>query len=43
MSYNNRNQYRNPPAHTKYLHIDKAVECRDLVNESILNMGEWIR
>jgi hypothetical protein len=43
MSYNNRNQYRNPPAHTKYLHIDKAVECRDLVNRSILNMGEWIR
>lgn len=43
MSYNNRNQYRNPPAHTKYLHIDKAMECRDFVNESILNIGEWIR
>ena len=30
-----RQSYRNPPAHARYLSIEKAGECRDYVNQTI--------
>ena len=33
LSRENKEQYRNPPAHTRYLYIEKAQQCRNCVNE----------
>lgn len=37
----NRDMYRNPPAHTKYLSCEKACECRDFVRNTILDWQNW--
>lgn len=42
VKYENREKYRNPPAHTRYLHINVAKECKEFVNNSLLQMFTWI-
>lgn len=38
-----RTYYRNPPAHARYLSIEKAGECRDYVNQVISTLcGSWL-
>lgn len=38
-----RQEFRNPPAHARYLPIEKAGECRDYVNQTILTLcGKWL-
>lgn len=38
-----RQYYRNPPAHARYLSIEKAGECRDYVNQTIGTLcGSWM-
>lgn len=38
-----RQYFRNPPAHARYLSIEKAEECRDYVNDTIRTLcGTWL-
>lgn len=38
-----RQYFRNPPAHARYLSIEKAGECRDYVNNIISTLcGRWL-
>ncbi len=37
-----RNKYRNPPAHTRYLHIDVAKECKQFVEDGLLQFFSWV-
>lgn len=39
-----REEYRNPPAHARYLPFSKACECRDHVNETLLKLHtQWLK
>ena len=38
----NRERFRNPPAHTKYLHIEVARECKRFVDESLCQLFAWV-
>jgi len=42
-SWDKRNTYRNPPAHTKYLPYKTACECRELVREIILKFEKMFK
>ena len=42
IDYNKRNEYRNPPAHVKYLRYEKACECREFVYDTLLKLNEYI-
>ena len=41
ISDTNREKYRNPPAHTRYLPFTTAYECRDFVIKSLHRISEW--
>jgi len=41
--YEIRNKFRNPPAHTKYLHIEVAKECKKYVDLHLQKLFSWIR
>lgn len=41
ISDDNRNKYRNPPAHTRYLPLSTAYECREFVIKSLHKIAEW--
>ena len=34
-------QFRNPPAHSKFLSVSSVVDCRDYVNETLSNYVKW--
>ena len=38
-----RERFRNPPAHTRYLPLQTALECRQHVDKSLLCLNEWLR
>lgn len=38
-----REKYRNPPAHTRYVGIKTALECREYVENSIFKLNEYIK
>lgn len=39
----NRKKFRNPPAHTQYLKLKVALECKEYVELQIANMSLWIK
>jgi len=41
--YDVRNKFRNPPAHTKYLHIEVAKECKKYVDEHLKKLFAWVK
>lgn len=38
-----RNKYRNPPAHTRYVRLEVALECRKYVEEHLLLLDGYIK
>jgi len=38
-----RERYRNPPAHTRFLSVRVAAECREYVDDSLEKLARWIR
>lgn len=40
---NNRDKYRNPPAHTKYLPYKTACECRDYFYQSMQQLNVMLK
>lgn len=41
ISNEKRNRFRNPPAHTKYLGIEVAKQCKQFVDSSLLELFTW--
>ena len=39
----NREKYRNPPAHTKYLPYETACECREYVIENLTKFVSMLK
>ena len=37
-----RNRYRNPPAHTRFLPLRVATECKEHVDRSLRSLRKWI-
>lgn len=37
-----RNKYRNPPAHTRYVRLDVALECREYVEKNLILLDSYI-
>ncbi len=42
-SFENRNKYRNPPAHTQYLSFKTAIQCKEYVESELVNMKYWVK
>ena len=42
-SIKNREKYRNPPAHTRYVGINTALECKSFVESNLIYLNSWIR
>lgn len=43
ISEESREKFRNPPAHTRYLPLNVALECREHVIDSIIQLNGWIK
>lgn len=39
----NRERFRNPPAHTRYVGINTALECKSFVERNLIYLNDWIR
>ena len=37
-----RNKYRNPPAHTRYVRLEIALECREYVEKNLLLLNGYV-
>lgn len=37
-----RNKYRNPPAHTRYVRLEVALECKEYVEKNLLLLNEYL-
>ena len=42
VGYKNRNKYRNPPAHTKFLNYEIACEAREFIIKEMINLSDYI-
>ena len=38
-----RNKYRNPPAHTRYVRLEVALECREFVNKNLVLLDSYVK
>ena len=43
ISEEKREKFRNPPAHTRYLPLSVALECREYVVDSLIQLNEWVK
>ncbi len=41
IGFENRNKYRNPPAHAIYMSYDLVPQCREFVIEALQNFNKW--
>lgn len=37
-----RDKYRNPPAHTRYVRLETALECRDFVEKNVFVLSGYV-
>lgn len=42
IGYENRDKYRNPPAHTKFLNYEIACEAREFIMKEIINLSNYL-
>lgn len=41
INYDTRNEYRNPPAHTKYVSLETAFKCKSYVEDILLELNSY--
>lgn len=39
----NRERFRNPPAHNKYLALSSVSACKEYVEDQLLNLNKWVK